>query len=126
MTIIERCIKVVLVLLVEELKMVLGHCLMNNITLHFFFLHADRSKTAPSLIKPLIGSGPDSGHKPVPTNEGVELAVPGQKPTVQSGDDSEKPKVPSKDSPLRWGALAIFLSVNVTIMLVLIILVALE
>lgn len=90
------------------------------------FILADRSKTAPSLIKPLIGSGPDPMHKPVPTNEGVELAVPGQKPTVQSGGDSEKPKVPSKDSPLRWGALTIFLVVNVIMMLILIILIALE
>ena len=92
----------------------------------FIFIHADCSKTAPSLIKPLIGSGPDPMHKPVPSNEGVELAVPGQKPAVGSGDDSEKPKVPSKDAPLRWGALTIFLVVNVIMMLVLIILIAIE
>ena len=66
------------------------------------------------------------GHKPVPTSEGVELAVLGQKLTVVQNNDSEKPKVPSKDSPLRWGALTIFLAVNVTMMLVLIILIAIE
>lgn len=92
----------------------------------YIFIRADRSKTAPSLIKPLVGSGPDSMHKSMPPNEGVELAVPGQKPAVQGGNDSEKPKVPSKDSPLRWGALTIFLVVNVIMMLVLIILIAIE
>ena len=88
-------------------------------------IHADRSKTAPSLIKPLVGIGSDASDKPALPNEGVELAVPGQKPTVQSSD-SEKPKVPSKDSPLRWAALTLFLVVNVIVMIVLIILIALE
>ena len=86
---------------------------------------SDRQKTAPSLIKPLIGSGADKGQKKTPVDEGVELSVPGQKPTAPS-DAPAKPKVPSKDSPLRWGSLAIFLTVNVVVMLILIILIAIE
>ena len=86
---------------------------------------SDRQKTAPSLIKPLIGGGGDKGQKKAPVDEGVELAVPGQKPAAPS-DAPAKPKVPSKDSPLRWGALAIFLGVNVIMMVILIILIAIE
>ena len=85
---------------------------------------SDGAKTAPSLIKPLISSS-SGGGKHGPPGEGVELAVPGQKPAAPV-DEPEKPKVPSKDSPLRWGALTIFLSVNVVMMLVLLILIALE
>ena len=77
------------------------------------------------MIKPLLSDSPEKGHKPVPTSEGVELAVPGQKPAVHS-DDSEKPKVPSKDSPIHWGALTVFLTVNIIMMVVLIIFIAIE
>lgn len=77
------------------------------------------------MIKPLISGGAGDGQKKAPVDEGVELAVPGQKPAAPS-DAPAKPKVPSKDSPLRWGALTIFLAVNVVMMLILIILIAIE
>ena len=103
--------------------------------MYFFFLplthvhtpfYIERTKTIPSLIKPLVSDSPEKGQKPVPTNEGVELAVPGQKPTIQGGDAPPKPKVPSKDAPIRWGALTVFLAVNVVTMVILIILIAIE
>ena len=82
---------------------------------------ADRAKTAPSMIKPLI-KAPSEKQSP---GEGVEMAVPGQKPSAQD-DGPPKPKLPSKDAPLRWGALTVFLVVNIVMMLVLIILIAIE
>ena len=89
------------------------------------FSDPERTKTIPSLIKPLVSDSPKKGQKPVPTSEGVELAVPGQKPDAP-GNAPQKPKMPSKDSPIRWGALTIFLSVNVVVMVILIILIAIQ
>ena len=128
------CACVLVCLSITDCVMVLLQCYFvlkhNNDTLSFLILHTpfyiERTKTIPSLIKPLVSDSPEKGQKPVPTNEGVELAVPGQKPTVQSGDSPPKPKLPSKDAPIRWGALTVFLAVNVVMMLVLIILIAIE
>ena len=105
-----------------------GRVEWGGVLLHLLFPPSpppDRGKTAPSLIKPLISGPSDMAKKTGPVDEGVELAVPGQKPAAPS-DAPEKPKVPSKDSPLRWGALTIFLAVNVIMMIILIILIAIE
>lgn len=80
-----------------------------------------RAKLAPSLVKPFIGGG--SGPEKDPNQQGVELAVPGQKP---SGAASDKParKPPSHDAPLRWAAVAVFGGITVPIMIALIVLIA--
>ena len=91
-----------------------------------FLIHSDRKKTVPSLIKPFISDTTEKpGDKPPPPTEGVELAVPGEKPAAPS-DAPPKPKMPSKDAPIRWGALSIFLSVNLVVMIILVILIAIE
>lgn len=54
------------------------------------------------------------------------MAVPGQKPGTSPNDAPPKPKQPSKDAPIRWGALTLFLAVNVVVMVILIILIAIE
>lgn len=100
---------------------------MKLVIFSFLPRNSDRAKTAPSLIKPFIGSSSESGKGGPPATEGVEMAVSGQKQADPVKSDAPaKPKVPSKDSPLRWGALTIFLAVNVILLLVLIILIALE
>lgn len=81
---------------------------------------ADRAKLAPSLMKRLIGDG-DSRNQSNTQQQGVELAVPGQKPSEPAAD---KPKTPSADAPLRWLALAVFGVITIFIMIVLLILIA--
>ena len=100
-------------------------CQIARVPSVLLFSVPERTKTIPTLIKPLISDSPKKGQKPVPTNEGVELAVPGQKPDAP-GSVPPKPKLPSKDSPIRWGALAIFLTVNVVVMVILTILIAIQ
>ena len=84
--------------------------------------HIERGSTAPSLVKPLLTHS-SSPEKTSPGSGGVELAVVGG-----SGDKSEpsedKPKIPSKDAPLRWLFLGIFLAVLIPIMIALIVMVA--
>ena len=82
---------------------------------------ADRAKLAPSLVKRLIGDG-EARNQSNNQQQGVELAVPGQKPPEPSG--ANKPKVPSNDAPLRWAALAVFGGVTIIMMIVLLILIA--
>ena len=82
--------------------------------------HTDRAKLAPSLLKPLVGSG-DGRSQTQQQQQGVELAVPGQKPSEPAAD---KPKTPSSDAPLRWAALAVFGAVTILIMIVLLVLIA--
>lgn len=71
-------------------------------------------------MKRLISSGSGQNENSN-TNQGVELAVPGQK---SADPPADKPKIPSRDAPLRWVSLAVFGAVTVSMMLVLIILVA--
>ncbi len=88
----------------------------------FRFISSGRNKLAPSLIKPLIGDGGGKQGGGGGGGGGVELAVPGQKP---AGDpDADKPKVPSRDAPLRWTVLGLFAAVTTIMMLILIILIA--
>lgn len=84
---------------------------------------SDRAKLAPSLIKPLISDGENKLPAKGDGQQGVELAVVGQKPKAEPATDERKP--PSHDAPVRWGALAIFEGVIIPLIIVLIILVAL-
>ena len=78
----------------------------------------------PSIVKPLININPHKGEKPpAPANEGVELAIPGEKPEIKN-DGPPKPKLPSKDAPIRWGALSVVLAVNLAMLVILVILIA--
>ena len=87
---------------------------------HFYILSpTDRAKLAPSLLKPLVGGGSTGGSTKDP-QQGVELAVPGDKPQ----EPADKPKVPSADAPIRWAALAVFGLVTISMMIVLLILIA--
>lgn len=82
----------------------------------------DRGKLAPSLLKPLVTSPGDATPQ---QNVGVELAVTGTPGSVQEpGSTPSKPKVPSKDSPIRWVMLLIFGTLIVLFTVVLMILVA--
>ena len=84
-----------------------------------------RAKLAPSLVKPLVGSG-SGGAKSAGASGGndayggVELTVPGQKPPEPAAD---KRKEPSNDAPLRWVAAAVFAVVTIPVMIALIVLV---
>ena len=79
--------------------------------------HTDRQTLAPSLLKPMLSAPPS---KP---NE-VELNVKGD-PAPASNNDPPPRKPPSKDAPVRWAALGIFLGVMIPLMLTIIVLVAL-
>lgn len=86
---------------------------------------SDRGKLVPSLVKPLVGSNDTSSNKP--STRGVELAVVGVNTDPADGEDEmNKPKVPSKDSPVRWSAFGLFAAVAIPFLIVLIILIAIE
>ena len=96
--------------------------------------HIERGSTAPSLVKPLLTLS-SSSEKTLPgTGSGrvelVALAVVGgsgdkYEPSEDKPEPSEdKLKIPSKDAPLRWLFLGIFLAVLIPIMIALIMMVA--
>ena len=77
---------------------------------------------APSMTKGLFSSSDgDSCEKDVQLEQ-----VGSEKQQVDSGDKSsdEKPKVPSKDAPLRWVAVAIYMVVSVGFVIAAIVLLA--
>jgi hypothetical protein len=86
---------------------------------------ADRGKLAPSLVKPLVGNSTNSNKQPK-QDVGVELAVPGHTNDPDPPDQLTKPKVPSRDAPIRWISFLIFLVVMVVFIAILIILVAID
>lgn len=57
---------------------------------------------------------------------GVELTVAGHAPSVNQDEDLPKPKTPSKDAPLRWGSLLVFMVVVIAFIVVLIIMVGIN
>ena len=85
----------------------------------------DRGKLAPSLVKPLVRGNVES--TTAKRDVGVELTVTnGNRAPKDSPDQFNKPKVPSKDSPIRWFTFLIFLTVVVVFVVILVILVAID
>ena len=74
-------------------------------------------------MKPLVGNASaDSG---MPNeNRGVELTVIG--PNSEQDEELPKPKVPSKDSPIRWLSFLLFIVMISLFVIILIILVAID
>ncbi len=94
---------------------------LHTLDVHYnyaLYLFSDRAKLSPSLIKTLVsGGGKGSSSE---KNQGVELAVLGEKPAEPGADE---PKLPSRDSPLRWAGLVVFAAVSIPLLLTIIILI---
>ena len=82
-------------------------------------LSVSGTKLAPAVMKPLFNQVYGSGDSSPP--QGVELKAPGE-PEKPTGPPPRKP--PSKDAPIRWMALGLFLGIMVPLILAVIIMIA--
>ena len=92
-------------------------------TVFVFPTYVDRGTLAPSLVKPLISSNANETRK---RDIGVELTVSGHSPTINQDEDLPKPKNPSRDAPLRWGSLLVFMVVVIAFIVVLVVMVGIN
>ena len=77
-------------------------------------------------MKPLVGTS-SSSYTPPEVSQGVELiSIPDTRIKTESHDTSIKPKVPSKDSPIRWFSFFLFLAVALLLIVVLTIMIAID
>lgn len=79
------------------------------------------SGLAPSAVQAILPAG-ESKIKAEPAGISLDSAV-ADKPQTEKSAPERKP--PSKDAPLRWSALAVYLAITVPILLAIIVMVAL-
>ena len=104
----------------ESISLIL---LIGELEVRMLALTLDRKKLAPSMTKPLIPSPEEETEK-----KSVELSkigaenVDDNSPCVK--EDVKPKKEPSKDSPIRWTSLAIYLVVSTPLIVAMVALVA--